>query len=216
MNLTTEQLQNLVKKATNAIGQRVKGSDLCYAAGFSPDEHEDIMDEWNWCEDDVQEESAQVEQWAAELAARSAEANQTIRIDLVPVSPLPTDSAERKKVPLASGLLDYFPAALCEAAATSQKGNDKHRPGKKLSHSRGLSSDHTDCILRHLVDYQAMKAGGMASMPGGRAQLREELGNLCWRALAFAQEQLEELHAAPLAPRAVLPGQDEDDTSDAG
>lgn len=107
-----------------------------------------------------------------------------------PKTTLPTDSAERKKIPLYRGLLRYFPAALVEAARISQVGNDKHNPGEELHHARGKSTDHADCILRHLTDY---------------ADTRDpaELGAIVWRALAFAQEELEQL-GAPLAPGARL------------
>ncbi len=37
---------------------------------------------------------------------------------------LPDDAAARKAVPLAQGLLYYFPAALCAVAAVSKRGND--------------------------------------------------------------------------------------------
>lgn len=116
-----------------------------------------------------------------------------------PVSPLPTDSAARKEIPLWEGTFGYFPASMAEMARTSYKGNQKHREGLPLGHSRGKSNDHSDCVARHLLDYQAMsKAGAPVEV------LREELGNLCWRAHAFAQEELEKLGVAPLAPRAII------------
>ena len=65
---------------------------------------------------------------------------------------LPTGSAARKDVPLARGVLDYFPAALAEVARVSKAGNDKHNPGQDMHHARGKSTDHADCLLRHLVD----------------------------------------------------------------
>lgn len=45
------------------------------------------------------------------------------------MSILPTDAKERKKVPIASGVFDYFTAALVEVAKVSQAGNDQHNPG---------------------------------------------------------------------------------------
>lgn len=126
------------------------------------------------------------------------------------ISPLPLDSASRKEIPLWSGVMQYAPAALAEVARTSQKGNAKHNPGQPLNHARGKSADHHNCIARHLVDFDAMLAYrrrfGEDSVPVDA--LREELGNLCWRALMFAQEQLEALGVAPQAPRAVLPGEE--------
>jgi Domain of unknown function (DUF4406)/dATP/dGTP diphosphohydrolase, N-terminal len=107
---------------------------------------------------------------------------------------LPTDSAGRKAVPIASGVLDYFPAALVEVAKVSKAGNDKHNPGQPLHHARGKSTDHADALLRHLID---------------RGKVDEETGQLhsaevAWRALALLQQELED-NGAPLARGARLP-----------
>lgn len=41
---------------------------------------------------------------------------------------LPADSNARKEIPLFSGCIKYFPAALAGVAALSKKGNDKTQP----------------------------------------------------------------------------------------
>lgn len=110
-------------------------------------------------------------------------------------SPLPTDSQARKGLPLARGLLDYFPAALAAVAQLSKIGNDKHNPGEDMHHARGKSSDHADSILRHLID---------------RGTIDPETGlshsvMVAWRALALLQEEEEQLRGAPLARGARLP-----------
>ena len=64
---------------------------------------------------------------------------------------LPTDSVKRKRIPMCSGLLDYFPDACAAIAEVSHLGNEKHNPGEPLHHSRGKSMDHADCIMRHLA-----------------------------------------------------------------
>ena len=69
---------------------------------------------------------------------------------------LPTDSKERKNVPIASGVLDYFPAALAEVAKVSKAGNDQHNPGESLGWDRSKSMDHEDCMARHLVDINTL------------------------------------------------------------
>ena len=107
---------------------------------------------------------------------------------------LPTDSADRKAVPIASGVLDYFPAALVEVAKVSKAGNDKHNPGQPLHHARGKSTDHADSLLRHLVD---------------RGKIDEETGQrhsaeVAWRALALLQQELEDEGLAPLPRGARL------------
>jgi hypothetical protein len=71
---------------------------------------------------------------------------------------LPTDSAERKNVPLFSGVLKYAPAALAGMARISKLGNDKHNPGEPLHHARGKSNDHPDCVVRHAVDVADIEA----------------------------------------------------------
>lgn len=98
---------------------------------------------------------------------------------------LPADDAARKAIPLCTGVYDYFPAALAAIAEHSKRGNDKHNPGKPLHWSRDKSTDHEDCIARHLLerDYVA----------------------LAWRALAALQIDLER-RGAPVAvtPRPVF------------
>lgn len=59
------------------------------------------------------------------------------------------DSKARKQTPLWSGVLRYFPDALCAVARVSFAGNEKHNPGMPLMWSRNKSFDHGDCIVRH-------------------------------------------------------------------
>lgn len=115
---------------------------------------------------------------------------------------LPTDSDARKDVPMFSGCLRYFPAALAGVANTSKLGNDKHNPGEEMHHARGKSTDQGDCILRHLTDVEDLKAaldrGDTTVTP---QDILIEVNQLVWRALAFSQE-LHEKFGAPLAPGA--------------
>lgn len=128
---------------------------------------------------------------------------------------LPTDSNERKEIPITSGCLAYFPAALAGVARVSKAGNDKHNQGESLHHARGKSMDHADCIVRHLMDVQDLLAAyekfiAGPNMPHDRAidetqaALLVEASQLCWRALALSQE-LHERFGSPLAPGARLP-----------
>ena len=122
---------------------------------------------------------------------------------------LPLDSNERKNHPVATGCLDYFPAALAGVAKHSKDGNDKHNPGQPLHHSRGKSADHTDCIVRHVMDFAAFLATIENEpdkvKPEYIAALMYEVNALSWRALALNQEMQERFNGAPLAPRARLP-----------
>lgn len=115
---------------------------------------------------------------------------------------LPIDSAERKNYPLFSGLLRYFPAALAGVAKTSKLGNDKHNPGEEMHHARSKSLDHGDCILRHLVDVEDLRAA-LNSVTSAVTQqdVLNEVNQMVWRALAFSQE-IHERYGAPMAPGA--------------
>lgn len=71
-----------------------------------------------------------------------------------------TDSDKRKDLPVFSGFVAYFPDAMVEVARLSKAGNDKHNPGEPLHWSRDKSSDHLDCIQRHLIDAGTMDTDG--------------------------------------------------------
>lgn len=93
---------------------------------------------------------------------------------------LTTDYAERKSHPIASGVLDYFPDALAAVAHVSKVGNDQHNPGQPMHWARGKSTDHADCILRHLADRGITDTDGL-----------EHSAKVAWRALALLQEEIE-------------------------
>jgi hypothetical protein len=96
------------------------------------------------------------------------------------------DSAGRKRVPMFSGLLAYFPDACAAVAEHSYKGNEKHNPGEPLHHARGKSMDHTDCIIRHVSNYDGMDGESLEAIA------------LAWRAMALAQEVLERKYGLTL------------------
>lgn len=106
---------------------------------------------------------------------------------------LPTDSQVRKGLPMCDGLLDYFPAALAEVSKVSKAGNDQHNPGQPMHHARGKSTDHNNCIIRHLADRGGFDTDG-----------QRHSAKLAWRALALLQEELEAAGVAPLARGAKL------------
>ena len=94
---------------------------------------------------------------------------------------LPTDATERKGIPLGTGLLDYFPLALAEAAKASVAGQKQHLPGESLHWDRSKSQDNEDALIRHYVDRYEVDSDGVA-----------ECGKMVWRACAVAQKILEE------------------------
>lgn len=100
---------------------------------------------------------------------------------------LPTDAAARKAVPLATGVLDYFPDALAAVAECSRAGNDQHNPGKPLHWDRSKSGDEADALLRHLMDRGTIDTDGI-----------RHSAKVAWRALALLQKELEAA-GAPLA-----------------
>ena len=93
---------------------------------------------------------------------------------------LPTDAQERKQIPIVSGVLDYFPLAIAEVAKCSKAGNDQHHPGEPLFWDKTKSTDHADCIGRHLIDRGKFDTDG-----------KRHSAKLAWRALALLQLELE-------------------------
>lgn len=102
------------------------------------------------------------------------------------------DSDKRKDLPIATGVLDYFPAALAALAAHSKAGNDKHNPGQPMHWARDKSTDHADCIARHLIERGGFDSDGYRHSTA-----------LAWRALALLQTELEKegLVDVPVTPR---------------
>lgn len=110
------------------------------------------------------------------------------------------DSAYRKTFPMAEGLLDYFPDALAAVSQLSHIANKKHNPGEPMHHARSKSTDHANCILRHL-----MERGGVDEIvvDGMHYRIRHST-ELAWRALALLQQEIEENLDLPL-PRGARP-----------
>jgi hypothetical protein len=97
-----------------------------------------------------------------------------------------TDSAERKNLPVCTGVFDYFPDALVEISRLSKVGNDKHNPGQPLHWSRDKSTDHADTIMRHMIERGTIDTDG----------IRHSV-KVAWRALAMLQVELEEANGLP-------------------
>ena len=93
--------------------------------------------------------------------------------------------AERKALPLASGVLDYFPDALLVVAEVSRVGNEQHHPGEPLHWDKSKSTDEADALLRHLLDRGTYDTDGL-----------RHSGKVAWRALALLQRELDSEAAA--------------------
>lgn len=89
-------------------------------------------------------------------------------------------AAERKERPLARGVLDYFPDALLEVARLSKIGNDQHNPGQPMHWAKEKSTDHADCLLRHLIDRGTMDVDDV-----------RHSAKVAWRALALLQMEID-------------------------
>jgi hypothetical protein len=93
---------------------------------------------------------------------------------------LPTDAAERKKIPLWSGLMQYFPLTIIEVARLSCIGNQQHNPGEKLHWAREKSSDQEDTMLRHFMEKGTVDTDGV-----------RHIIKAVWRCMAVAELELE-------------------------
>jgi len=100
---------------------------------------------------------------------------------------LPKGSAERKDVPIATGVLDYFPAALVEVARVSKVGSEQHHPGQPVHWERGKSMDQANCLIRHFAERGTRDADG-----------ERHSAKVAWRALALLQLECE-ADGAPMA-----------------
>lgn len=100
---------------------------------------------------------------------------------------LPRDAQDRKNIPLASGVMDYFTSALIEVAKVSFAGNQQHNPGQPLHWARGKSADHADTMLRHFTERGTRDTDGV-----------RHTAKACWRMLAILQMELE-AEGAPIA-----------------
>lgn len=107
---------------------------------------------------------------------------------------IPQGDADRKAMPMARGLLDYFPAALAAVSSHSYLANQKHNPGEEINWARGKSNDHADCIMRHLIERGGVEE---VELPDGQIVLLRSSAALAWRALALLQEELEAEGYAP-------------------
>jgi hypothetical protein len=96
------------------------------------------------------------------------------------MSLLPTDPVERKKIPLWSGLFQYFPDALADVAHLSYIGNEQHNSGEPLHWAREKSGDQEDTLLRHLMEKGTVDTDGV-----------RHSAKVAWRALAMLQLEIE-------------------------
>ena len=97
---------------------------------------------------------------------------------------LPQDKELRKRMPIGTGVLDYFPDALAAVAYVSYVGNQQHNPGQPLHWARGKSTDQEDCIVRHFMERETFDDDKC-----------RHSAKLVWRALANLQLEIEDARA---------------------
>jgi hypothetical protein len=100
---------------------------------------------------------------------------------------LPTNAAERKRYPIATGVLDYFPDALVAIARLSWQGNEQHNPGKPLHWDRSKSGDEADTLIRHFLQRGTLDTDGISHTV-----------KCAWRMLAYLQKEIEAAESARL------------------
>lgn len=104
----------------------------------------------------------------------------------------PSDAATRKKIPVFTGFLQYFPDAVLAAAYVSYVGNNQHNPGLPLHWDRSKSTDEHDTAVRHMMDENVFDTDGT-----------RHLAKALWRIAAALQKQIELDGQGPFK---VLPG----------
>lgn len=98
----------------------------------------------------------------------------------VNLNSFPKDWATRKNIPVATGVLDYFPLALLEVAKCSKAGNAQHNVGEQLYWDKTKSTDHADSLVRHLMERNTIDSDGI-----------RHSAKVAWRALALLQMEME-------------------------
>ena len=93
---------------------------------------------------------------------------------------IPTEATERKKFPLATGFIDYFPLAIIAVSELSRIGNEQHNPGAPLHWDRSKSGDESDALMRHFIERGTVDTDGVRHST-----------KVAWRALALLQKELE-------------------------
>ncbi len=110
------------------------------------------------------------------------------RLMFLAPSRLPATSAERKKCPIGTGVLDYFPDALAAVAEASYAATKQHHPDAVMHWDRNKSTDEADCMIRHYLDRGTWDTDGV-----------RHSAKVAWRALALLQKEIEEEKGLPIS-----------------
>lgn len=86
----------------------------------------------------------------------------------------------RKRIPVFSGVIQYFPLAIQEVAKCSLQCNEQHNPGQPMHWNRAKSGDERDALMRHLIEAGQIDDDGI-----------RHSAKVAWRALAALEKELE-------------------------
>ena len=95
-------------------------------------------------------------------------------------STLPADAADRKRTPIATGFIDYFPDAIAAVARLSFVCNEQHNPGTPVHWDKSKSTDEADALMRHFMERGTTDSDG-----------QRHSAKVAWRALALLQREIE-------------------------
>lgn len=98
------------------------------------------------------------------------------------------EAKKRKGMPVASGVLFYFPNAIKEVSRCSQAGNDQHHSDKPLHWDKSKSYDEADALVRHLIDHHLNPEDTDGML---------HLTKVAWRALALLERYLTDTEIIP-------------------
>lgn len=96
-------------------------------------------------------------------------------------STLPDDAKERKKYPVSTGFLNYFPDAVIAVSHVSYLAGEQHHPGEPTHWDRSKSSDEDDALMRHFLYRGTLDTDGIPHSY-----------KMAWRAMALLQKEIEE------------------------
>lgn len=146
---------------------------------FDPSHCPTCAEQITWSEawDEIQR-ALEEKEIAAALLVNAPKTTEVLERRGVPK--LPTDWQARKDLPIATGVLDYFPLALAEVARVSAAGSRQHHPTEPLHWDKAKSTDHADCLVRHFLER------GTRDTDGERHSAK-----VAWRALALLEIELE-------------------------
>lgn len=154
-----------INSATPADWDNLQSTVACVEEQRDKDRQR-LRDKWSrWCVSDDELEGMMVETVVEEVVVAKKPTTRT--------SGLPTDSLERKDIPVYTGFFKYFPRGIAAVAKLSLAGGLQHNQTRETLHwDREKSGDELDAMMRHMID--------------------GDWDQVAWRAMANLEKQLED------------------------